>query len=251
MSVVSVDNKTMLLELMKSIGSDNQLIINDRALEAFVTEKCVFFHANRFEFGDLNEVNKKIVELGYNYIMSNQPRVNQPRVKERGGGSVGGSVNGGSVGGSVKGSVEGSVDRRAGDSFETGLASQESQFKKMMNPAKPKEIDFSDGGDEFPIDNMVGVMNQTLADRTKELASITEKYSSSDKEKAKKWLNREETPKKLKIENVLDIPIHEGKKVRFAEPVNNLFSKLKQKTGLMDKLDLIISNQEKIMKMFS
>jgi hypothetical protein len=232
MSVVSQTNKNMLFELMKSIGSENNLVINESALDNFITEKCGFFHANRFEFGNLNEVNKKIVEISYNYIMSNQPR-QESKTKV----------------------VTPVLSKR--EAFDTGLASQESQFNEMINPKKPKDIDFTDGSKEFPIDNMVGVMNQTMADRQKELENITQKYSSNDKEKAQKWLNQSETTTKIKIEKssnlVLDIPVHQEKRVRFEEPkkalVNNLFSKLKQKGGddIMNKLDIIISNQEKIL----
>jgi len=152
--------------------------------------------------------------------------------------------------------------------FEVGLASQEQQFKKMINPKKPKEIDFSDGSDDFPIQNLGQIMNQTLADREKELESITERYSNNDKEKAQKWLNRENETPKIKIESgtnvVLDntINFEREKRVRFKieekpKParLNNLFSKLKQKkevtnNDIISKLDIIISNQEKILQMF-
>ena len=151
MSVVSQTNKNMLFELMKSIGTENKLSINEQALNTFITEKCGFFHTNRFDFGDLNEVNKKIVEISYNYIMSNQPRK------------------------TVKKTEVPVFSKR--EAFDSGLASQESQFKKLINLEKPKEIDFSDGSEEFPIDNIDVVMNQTLVDRQRELETITKKYS--------------------------------------------------------------------------
>ena len=212
----------------------------------FVTQKCGYFHANRFEFdfgNDLNEINKKIVEQGYNLIMSNQPR---KAVKQQ--------------------SQEPQMSRR--EMFDVGLANQEAQFKKMINPKKPKEIDFTDGGEDFPIQNLDQIMNQTLADRQRELESITQKYSSGDKEKAQKWLNREEdsTPKikiektsNLKLDNTIEV--NRERRVRFEvnekpKPIglNNLFSKLKQKNpvsnnDIINKLDTIISNQEKIIKL--
>ena len=44
--------------------------------------------------------------------------------------------------------------------------------------------------------NLDVIMNQTLADRQRELESITQKYSNQDPKKAQQWLNREEeTPK--------------------------------------------------------
>ena len=246
MSVVSQSNQQMLFELLKSISTDNQLQINERALEQFITQKCAYFHTNRFELdigSNLNELNKKIVEQGYNFIMSNQPRQKvtpkqSPQMSKR-------------------------------EMFDVGLANQEAHLKKMINPKKPKKIDFSDGSEDFPIQNMERVMNQTLADRQRELDSITQKYSNNDKQKAEKWLNMNENTPKIKIERTSNIKLDNtinvkpDKRVTFdiqeSNPPNalsNLFSKLKQKKpvsndDIINKLDTIISNQEKIIKMFS
>lgn len=248
MSVVSESNKQMLFDLLKSIGNDNNLFINDNQLMRFITQKCGYFHANRFEFdygNDLNEINKKIVEQGYNYVMSNQPRkVPQTTPKQQ----------------------QPQLSKR--EMFDVGLASQEEQFKKMINPKKPKEIDFSDGSDDFPIQNLDQIMNQTLADRQRELESITQKYSSNDRAKAQQWLNREEdTPKikiekssNLKLDNTIQISNNGEKRVRFEvnekqkTGLNNFFSKLKQKTpnsDIINKLDTIISNQERILELLT
>ena len=77
MSVVSRENMSMIHELMKTIINDNNLKPVDQ-LPNFIESKCAYFHTNRFEFGSLNEINKKIVEMSYNFIMSSQPR-NKPR----------------------------------------------------------------------------------------------------------------------------------------------------------------------------
>jgi len=246
MSIVNESNKEMLLELLKSIGAENNFLINDAQLIDFINQKCAYYHTNRynFDFGrDLEEVNKKIIGESYNFIMSNQPRKQVVPQKQ-----------------------QPTLSKR--EMFEVGLANQEQQFKKMINPKKPKEIDFSDGSDDFPIQNLGQIMNQTLADREKELESITQRYSNNDKEKAQKWLNRENETPKIKIESgtniVLDntINVEKEKRVRFAikekpKPIgiNSLFSKLKQKkevtnNDIISKLDIIISNQEKILKMF-
>ena len=179
MSVVSQSNKQMLFDLLKSIGNDNNFVIDDNQLMNFITQKCGYFHVNRFEFdfgNDLNEINKKIVEQGYNLIMSNQPRKAPQKTQIQ----------------------QQQLSKR--EMFDAGLASQEEQFKKMINPKKPKEIDFSDGSEDFPMQNLDQIMNQTLADRQKELETITQKYSNSDKQKAQQWLNREEDTPKIKIE---------------------------------------------------
>ena len=256
MSIVNESNKEMLLELLKSIGAENNFLINDAQLIDFINQKCAYYHTNRynFDFGrNLEEVNKKIIGEAFNFIMSNQPRKQTiPKKQEQ------------------------TLSKR--EMFEVSLANQEQQFKKMINPKKPKEIDFSDGSEDFPIQNMERVMNQTLADRQRELESITQKYSSGDKEKAQKWLNREEaTTPKIKIEKTSNLKLdstitslaelskterqNAERRVRFEvnekpKPLglNNLFSKLKQKKAvsnddIINKLDTIISNQEKIIKL--
>ena len=69
MSIVDETNKQMLFDLLKSIGTENNLVIDENKLFKFITEKCNYFHTNRYEFdygSNLNEVNKRIVNDGYN-----------------------------------------------------------------------------------------------------------------------------------------------------------------------------------------
>ena len=245
MSVQTDNNKQMLFELLKSIGSDNNMKINDSELYNFINGQCNYFHINRINLGlgnNLEAMNKKIVEGGYNFIMSNQTK---PKLK-----------------------VENQeLSRR--EVFDKSLATQESQFKEMINPQKPKKIDFSDNQEDLPIQNLDIIMNQTLADRQKELESITQKYNTEDQEKAQKWLNRENETPKLKIEKNTDIKldntikINNKKRVSFniedndnktKNNVRNFLSKLKQKPvikndDIMNKLDMIISNQNEILKL--
>jgi len=245
MSVQTDNNKQMLFELLKSIGSDNNMKINDSELYNFINGQCNYFHINRINLGlgnNLEAMNKKIVEGGYNFIMSNQTK---PKLK-----------------------VENQqLSRR--EVFDKSLATQESQFKEMINPQKPKKIDFSDNQEDLPIQNLDIIMNQTLADRQKELESITQKYNTEDQEKAQKWLNRENETPKLKIEkntNInLDSAININKKKRVSfnidesknksnNNVSNFLSKLKQKPVIKNddiiiKLDMIISNQSEILKL--
>ena len=191
-------NMSMIHELMKTIISDNNLKPVNK-LPKFIESKCAYFHANRFEFGSLNEINKKIVEMSYNFIMSNQPR-NQTRQTLQ----------------------QQIIDKK--QQFEMGLEAQKQSFDKMINPKKPKEIDFTDGGEDFPIENLDKIMNQTLADRQRELERITQQYSQDDREKAKTWLNTkesEESTPKIKIDNSSSlrlnntIDVSREKRVRF------------------------------------
>ena len=148
--------------------------------------------------------------------------------------------------------------------FEKNLAAKQKDFTEKINLKKPKEIDFTDGGENFPIGNLDVIMNQTLADRQRELEQITSGFSKQQQEEASKWLNNGETPKIKILDNVgiENEIIKTPKKVRFnvtesgeKNSVKNFLNKLKVKkesnSDIIEKLDIIISNQEKILSMLS
>jgi len=257
MSIVSVSNKQMLFDLLKSIGIENNLIINENQLQLFVNQQCGYFHSNRFEFdfgNDINEINKKIVKAGYNFIISSQPK--QQNVSPPSSTTTGG--------------VPQIIQKSNREIFDDKLENQETQFKKMINPKKPKKIDFTDGSKDFPMKNMETVINQTLEDRQREYSNITQKYSTNDKQKAQNWLNMNNNTPKIKIEKTSNLKLDDAVNVRPEKRVtfeieersagttnalDNLFLKLKQKktisnNDIMDKLNIIISNQEKMMNLF-
>lgn len=238
MSVVSNENKEMLWDLIIDICNDNSFQVNGEELKNFLDGRCGYYHGQRFEFAsfNLNDINKEIIGQCYNFILSNQQRK---------------STN-------IK--IEEPLNKR--ELFEKNLAAKQKDFTEGINLKKPKEIDFTDGGEDFPIGNLDVIMNQTLADRQKELEQITSGFSKTQQEEAAKWLNNGETPKikildNISTENEIIKPV---KKVRFKEEervekniVNNFFSKLKVKkennNDIIEKLEIIISNQEKILKL--
>jgi len=240
MSIVDNENKEMLWDLIIDICNDNSFQVNGEELKNFLDNRCMYYHGQRFEFPDLNlkDINEKIIGQCYNFILSKQPRKNIVRNTTI---------------------QKPSVTKQ--DAFEKNLAEKQKAFEDGINLKKPKEIDFSDGGKDFPIGNLDIIMNQTLADRQKELQQITSSFSKEQQEEASKWLNNGETPKikildnEVKLENEVIKP---KKKVRFevnentdVNPVTNFFSKLKVKNennDIIDKLDKIISNQEIIIK---
>ena len=255
MSVSAEENKQMLIDLMKNIMQDNNFTLdNDGELRRFIIEKCNYYHTQRFEFGDLGEINKKIVEMSYNYLLMKNKRPNQ-----------------------LKTISEENMTRR--EMFNKGLEIQQKNFDNMIQPNKPEEIDFTDANKDMPINNLNVIMNQTLADRQKALMNITQQYTANDQTKAKKWLkmsNNEENTPKIQIEHntslslINTIDVSKGKKVRFQVQEKNdnltgLFSKLKVKSNnnpvtqhrietgdekeIIKKLNVIISNQEKILNL--
>ena len=240
MSVVTEANKTMLLDLMMSICEENKYEINKKKLMDFINSQCGYFHTQRFEYNNLNEINKKIVELSYNFILSNQNSNNVSNMN------------------SIK--IETSKEI-----FSRKLENQQNNFNKMINPKKPNEIDFTDDNEDEPIKNLDFIMTQTLADRQKELEFITNKYNTNSQKTAQKWLNREddEVPKIKIEENIKVNKLHQNinKKVRFdidekPNKLNNLFSKLKNKkisndNNIKNMLETIIENQKKIINLLN
>ena len=260
MSVSTEENKQMLIDLMKNIMQDNNFTLeSENELRRFIIEKCNYYHTQRFEFGSLSEINKKIVEMSYNFLLMKNKKVpiRQKTIHEE------------------------NMTRR--DMFNKGLEIQQKNFDKMIQPKKPEEIDFSDANKDMPINNLNVIMNQTLADRQNELRTITQQYSITDQKKAKKWLNNDkamgiksQTPKiqiehntSLPLKNTIDV-LKEEKHVHFEvqdkkpkTKLNELFAKLKMKSNnnpitqlktetneekeIIKKLNTIISNQEKIL----
>ena len=228
----------MLYELLSDIVTDNNIsLTNSNVITSFIDKQCAFFHTQRFEYNSLNEINKKIIELSYNYLLSLNQNKKHPA-------------------------------KKSNIPTQTNFEEKQNNYNKLLNPDKPKEIDFADGGEDFPIQNLGVIMNQTLADRQKELERITGKYTNN--KQAQKWLNREEETPKIKIEknsNInlesVNIPYNnlqkKEKKVRFQVNdtnggLNTLFSKLKKKKeitndDIMENLKTIISNQEKIISL--
>ena len=241
MSVVSNENKEMLWDLIIDICNDNSFQVNGEELKNFLDGRCGYYHGQRFEFPNfnLNDINKEIIGQCYNFILSKQQNMRMNK-----------SSN-------VK--IEEPLNKR--ELFEKNLAAKQKDFTEGINLKKPKEIDFTDGSEDFPIGNLDVIMNQTLADRQKELEQITSSFSKTQQEEAAKWLNNGETPKIKILDNISpdNEIIKPVKKVRFKEEegeknaVNNFFSKLKIKkennNDIIEKLDIIISNQEKMLKL--
>ena len=106
------------------------------------------------------------------------------------------------------------------EGFSMKLKSREEAFKSLIEKPAPPSVEFADKNQDVPSQNLDVLMNQSLADREKELQMILN--NGLDK-KAKEWLKSVETSDNKK---------NEEKKVRFEEPVENkpmlnLLSKLK------------------------
>ena len=197
MSVVSNENKEMLWDLIIDICNDNSFQVNGEELKNFLDGRCGYYHGQRFEFPNfnLNDINKEIIGQCYNFILSKQQNMRMNKSNN------------------IK--IEEPLNKR--ELFEKNLAAKQKDFEEGINLKKPKEIDFTDGSEDFPIGNLDVIMNQTLADRQKELEQITSGFSKTQQEEAAKWLNNGETPKIKILDNISpdNEIIKPVKKVRF------------------------------------
>ena len=277
MSIVSLENQAMLYDIMLDIIIDNNIILEDHVnIQEFLRDKCMYFHTKRFEFGSKEDVNKKIISLCYNFILSNQKRKTTTKKKKKKPMSLQ--------------EVPKPTMISQKELFDRSLKEKQENFENSINANRPKEIDFEDKNEEgqIPIKNLDEIINQTLADRQKELENITNHFSTNEKDKAKEWLNRkkdnnaapmkvDEVTPKITIKEKADINLNikkviNEKRVKFNidennKPLNNNnnsnYEGLISETSLNNeiisnnteinssldiKLDMIISNQKIILE---
>lgn len=175
MSVVSESNKQILWEVLNGMIDGNNLEIQDmNQFRQFFENQCKNYHAKRFDYNGLSEINKLIVSGCFQYLtkMSQDSKLIMFRDYEKFG------------------------NKNLVKSLQIGkrYEEHETNFKKLMDNKKPGEIDFSENADE-PIGNMENVLSQTMEQREAELSNITHTYDTND---SIKWLNSGGVPK-LKI----------------------------------------------------
>jgi len=283
MSVTSDENKEMLFSLFDDIQNENTIKLNTTEkndLHIFISRQCEYLHNKRFEFENINEINKKIIDNSYNYynkILDYKKNLLKNQQQQQ-------SQN-------INLSIPTSLPVNKKESINKAFQQQKNDFESHIRP-KQDEIDFTEPNKDEPISNLDFIMSQTLADREKELQAITQQYSQG--KDAKKWLETTSTQdgevEKLKIDSNSNVkleikPINKPKKkVTFQDdkPVDkfemaSFLSKLKKKTEttkkpniiikarvgekpkvfessvnqnqiILDKLNIIILNQENIFK---
>ena len=248
MSLVSTENMNLLLEVLTE-GNTNKNTQNK--LKSFVLNRTNYYHRNRLKHGSIRDVNKKIIAEGFNYMKQQQQvSYNNPNDLSQ-------------------------IHSKKGNDFDLRLKEHESNFNTMINGNKPDEIDFSDNLEEeeaIPPNNMEYIMNQTLADREKELNRITNAYNV-DEAKTAEWLNTKETSIKLNISESVplnDVKNIKPKRVTFQDNANNNSNNtiinsnvveeiksfiVEQKINdfndkILERLDIIEKNQRLLLKHF-
>ena len=240
MSVNATSNKELLFELLSSVIDENNFLVDIITLQQFIDNQCILFEQNKKNYSGLSEINKFILDNCYKFLLENQLKQTQTL------------------------SVVNDNDLfNKSNKFDKNFKMMKENFDSMITLKKPEEINFEDDEDDaMPPENLETIMNQTLADREKELKNITQKYSDENKKKAEDWINKDslkQTESTINITENQDIKdIKPKKKVSFEEPIEsfNLFKKLKKKSeanpksirNLEEKVDKLITIQDIVLK---
>lgn len=201
MSIKSNKNVNILFGLLSNQYPN---ILNDKQFMLFFNRELENIYNNRYSIGNLQEQNKILLRKCSLFYQNNKPIV----LKKK--------------------------NNSETDSFDNYI----SNYNKLLNPSKPKEIDFSDTISDEPISNINNIMNQTLEDRENELNKITQQYNSSNE-----WLKTKETRETPKLK-ILDNKKERRVKFEIDEKNDNdnndvimLLNKLKKKQEKNDTIE--------------
>ena len=215
MSIKSDVNKQMLIEICSGI---NNKYTKDSQFINFLNNVCENYHENRFNYSNIQEINKNILEELVYYMNQREENKNkqQPIIRQRPQ----------EMNRNIKTIEASELKVQRDEGFSMKLKSREEAFKSLIEKPAPPAVEFADKNQDIPSQNLDVLMNQSLADREKELQMI---MNNQPDNRAKDWLKPIETSDKNK-ENK-----KEDRKVRFEEPDNtkgnemvNFLSKLKR-----------------------
>ena len=132
--------------------------------------------------------------------------------------------------------------------FTMKLKSREEAFKSLISKPAPQQVTFEDKNQDVPSQDLDVLMQQSLADREKELQLI---LNNKGDKKAEEWLKPVETSDKPKEQKKVTFNLEEPKNER--QEVVNLLSKLKPKVvenennEIINLLKKVLENQAEIL----
>ena len=190
MSIHDQSNISLLIGVLENEFS-RKAVIRETFVN-FFNNRLETYHNNRFNYKNLQDMNKNILTDCFKFISNENKEIEKntmvlkPPPSNHGFQSPSDNI------------------RQQQKNNDGAFDSYKKQYDTMLNPKKPKEIDFSDTIEDQPIQNIDSIMNQTLEDREKELERITNTYS----EKPPDWIKPPENnqrpenqPMKLIIED--------------------------------------------------
>ena len=264
MSINSNENKKMLWDLLSPTFPEN-LSIHQR-MKQFIDDISTTLHRDRFKYkSNIMQMNKILLSESKKYLTKciQESNQNQKNIQRAGQMQERSMVN-------SRNYDKFTTKKEQTTTFEKRLRDKQEKFNQLIDGKKPKAIDFSDKMDK-PISTMNSLIDSTLAEREKELSSITSKYNKKDVEK---WLqnggNIDSTSTNISIKNEIKgilKPIEIGKeesqkRVTFevkektsnekspTQETTTFFSRLKQRSNSSDRelLQQIIENQKTLME---
>ena len=165
MSIHNQDNISLLIGILES--EFNRQSVRRPNFVDFFNNKLKNYHERRFNYRDLQDMNKNLLSDCFQYI-SNQNReiekstmVLKPPPSSHTFQTPSDNIH------------QQKSQQKSNSSFD----SYKQQYDTMLNPKKPNDIDFSDTIEDEPIQNLDSIINQTLEDRAKELQRITTTYN--------------------------------------------------------------------------
>ena len=177
MSVNTNSNKELLYELLQSVITENNFNISVDTLVSLIDNQCDEYEMKKQNFNGLSEINKIILDNCYKYFLENQLNY-VSKLSE---------VN------------DDDLFKKKTNTFNDKFNTIKNDFDNMIKLKKPDEIKFEDEEEpDMPPENLETIMNQTLADREKELQMITQKYSNENKKQAENWINKNKSPEEIK-----------------------------------------------------
>jgi len=235
MSIHDQNNISLLINILENEFS-REAVVRESFVN-FFNNQLEVYHQKRFNYLNLQEMNKQLLSDCFRFISAENKEIEKNTMVLKPPPS--------------NHTFQSPTDniRQQQKNNDGAFDSYKKQYDTMLNPKKPKEIDFSDTIEDEPIQNIDSIMNQTLEDRAKELARITNTYSDKPPDWIKPPENKqtpENQPMKLIIEDTSKPTqtILKQKKVTFdlnknrEQPiqkekqsltVNNLLNKLKVK----------------------
>ncbi len=259
MSINSNENKKMIWDLLSPTFPDNLSI--RQQMKTVIDNICVTLHKDRFKYkSNIMLMNKIVLDESKKYLTKciRDNAVDTTKAQQTNKIQQRNMVN-------SRNYDKFTTKKEHNTTFEKRLRDKQENFNKLIDGKKPKTINFSDKLDK-PISTMTSLIDSTLAEREKELSTITKNYNKKDVEK---WLinggNVEQVSNiqiKNEIQGILK-PIEitketQQKRVTFEvkekeemeTETSTFFSRLKQRSNSSDRelLQQIIENQKKLMK---
>ena len=233
MSIHDQSNISLLINILEQEFT-RKAVINPNFVD-FFNDQLERYHEKRFNYKNLQDMNKQLLSSCFQFISNENRKIEKNTMVLKPPPNHGFQ------------SPSDNIKQKQNNNDEA-FDSYKKQYDTMLNPNKPKEIDFSDTIEDQPIQNIDSIVNQTLEDREKELMKITNTYSDKPPDWIKPPENKQTSknePMKLIIE---DTPLSnqpssilKQKKVKFdlnnksrnspkeSVTVNKLLNKLKLK----------------------